>query len=101
MPEACGAQTLIIQVEATRLFGLAAAQGNARAQFNLGVMYFKGEGATKDNIYAHMWVNIAASSGDADGVKVREIIAKRMTTEDILKAIALARECMQKNFKGC
>jgi hypothetical protein len=48
-----------------------------------------------------MWVNIAASSGDADGVKVREIIAKRMTTEDILKAIALARECMQKNFKGC
>jgi TPR repeat protein len=87
-------------IPAARLFGLAAAQGHARAQYNLGVMYDQGQGVTKDTVYAHMWMNIAATFGDANAVKAREIIAEGMTKEDISKAQALARECVQKNFKG-
>jgi TPR repeat protein len=41
-----------------------AKQGDADAQSNLGVMYGKGQGVMQDNVYAHMWWNIAASSGD-------------------------------------
>ena len=44
-------------------FRLAAEQGHARAQYNLGVMYEGGRGVLQDNVYAHMWWNIAASSG--------------------------------------
>jgi len=40
-----------------------AEQGNAKAQYNLGIMYGEGEGVIQDNVYAHMWFNIAASSG--------------------------------------
>ena len=87
--------------EAVRLYGLAAAQGDASAQVNLGVMYANGQGVTQDNVYAHMWWNIAASSGDANAVKLRDIVAGKMTAADISKAQGLARECVKKKFKAC
>jgi len=37
-----------------------AQQGDARAQYNLGVMYYRGYGVTKDDVLAHMWTNLAA-----------------------------------------
>ena len=40
-----------------------AEQGDATAQSNLGVMYALGDGVIQDNVYAHMWGNIAASNG--------------------------------------
>jgi len=78
-----------------------AEQGNARAQFNLGVMYKNGQGVIQDDVYAHMWWNIAASSGNKNAVKSRGIVAKRMTPSQIAKAQKLARECVKKNYKGC
>ena len=86
---------------AASLFRPLAAQGNASAQYNLGVMYDNGQGVTQDNVYAHMWWNIAASSGDANAVKNRDIVAGKMTAADISKAQGLARECVKKNFKAC
>ena len=49
-----------------------AEQGDASAQFLLGVMYEKGKGVLQDDIYANMWYNIAASSGDENADKARE-----------------------------
>ena len=49
--------------EAVRWFRLAAEQGVASAQFNLGVAYAKGEGVPQDYVSAHMWLNLAASTG--------------------------------------
>jgi TPR repeat protein len=43
-----------------------AAQGVARAQFNLGVMYTKGEGVPQDSTEALKWYRLAAAQGDAD-----------------------------------
>ena len=48
---------------ALREFTPLAEQGNATAQLNLGSMYVLGQGVIQDNIYAHMWLNIAASNG--------------------------------------
>jgi TPR repeat protein len=78
-----------------------AEQGDAVAQYFLGTMYDNGQGVLQDNVYAHMWMNIAASSGDKDAVKYRGIVAKRMTPADISTAPKLARECVRKNYKGC
>ncbi len=46
---------------------------------------------------AHMWYNIRS----ANGVENRDNIAKQMTSEDISKARALAKECMSSNYKKC
>ena len=78
-----------------------AKQGNARAQYNLGVMYANGDGVIQDNVYAHMWWNIAASSGYKDAVKPRDIVKKEMTPADISAAQKFARECVRKKYKGC
>ena len=53
-------------------YRLAAEQGDADAQSNLGVMYQQGKGVIKDYVYAHMWWNIAASQGHKDATKNRE-----------------------------
>ena len=65
-------------------------------------MYAFGTGVLKDYVYAHMWWNIAASSGGSKSAsKNRDIIAKQMTPADISAAQTLARECVAKNYKGC
>jgi uncharacterized protein len=78
-----------------------AEQGNARAQNNLGVIYNNGWGVLLDFVRAHMWFNIAASSGNANASKNRDVIAKRMTSIQIENAQKLARECVRKKYKGC
>jgi len=64
-------------------------------------MYGLGRGVIQDNVYAHMWLNIAASSGNETASKNRDIVAKRMTPADISAAQKLARECIRKKYKGC
>ena len=86
---------------AVKWFTLAAEQGNARAQSNLGVMYAFGTGVLKDYVYAHMWGNIAATNGNKLGAKLRDDFEKKMTPADISTAQKLARECVRKKYKGC
>ena len=51
----------------TALQGLRtlAGEGNASAQFNLGVMYATGEGVPKDAVHAVAWYRKAAEQGNA------------------------------------
>ena len=86
---------------AVKWFKLAAEQGYADAQSNMGAMYGMGKGVIKDRVYAHMWGNIGASNGSEGGAKVREIAAKNMTSSQLEKAQDLARECVRKKYKGC
>ena len=87
--------------EAVRWYTLAAEQGVADAQHNLGIMYVKGEGVLQDNTMAHMWFNIASANGNEPGGTNRDKVAKEMTTADISKAQAMARECMSSDYKNC
>ena len=87
--------------QAVKWYRLAAAQGLATAQSNLGVMYAKGQGVPMDDVRAHMWFNLAAVKGDADAVKNRDLVAKRLTPQQMSEAQKLARECQARNFKGC
>ena len=51
------------EAEAVRWYRLAAEQGYAIAQHNLGVMYDKGEGVLKDDAEAVRWYRLAAEQG--------------------------------------
>ena len=51
---------------AVRGFLVHAKQGDASAQFNLGVMYDNGRGVLKDDAEAVRWYRLAAEQGDAD-----------------------------------
>ena len=50
---------------------------------NLGNMYATGRGGPQDSVQAHMWLNLAASKGDTDAVKVRDKVAEKMTPAQI------------------
>jgi len=72
--------------EALRWYRLAAEQGNEVAQDMLGFMYEKGKGLPPDYIQAHLWFNLA---GD---IEQRNIVASKMTPEQIAEAQRRARE---------
>ena len=80
---------------------MAVKQGDAIAQAHLGVMYANGQGVAQDYTPAHMWWNIAASQGDEKAADNRDQVAKTMTSDQIVNAQELARECVAKNYKGC
>ena len=86
---------------ALRAYQSLAAQGDAAAQYNLGVMYGQGQGVPQDYVTAHMWFNLAAARGDANGAKGRDIVARAMTPQQISDAHKRARECLARNYKGC
>jgi TPR repeat protein len=52
--------------QAVKWFRLAAKQGFAKAQYNLGVMYQQGQGVSQDYKTAVKWYALAAEQGDAE-----------------------------------
>ena len=91
-----------------RLLKPLAEQGFPLAQYNLHLRYRRGQGVKQDNVYAHMWWNIVASSAKGDTSKVyeasskyRDLVAKDMIPADISKAQKLAQECLSKKYKVC
>jgi uncharacterized protein len=78
--------------DATRWYRLAADQGLASAQFNLGLMYDNGKGVAQDYVLALMWFNLAAGQGNEHAVKARDLVAGRMTPDQISEAQRLVRE---------
>jgi uncharacterized protein len=85
--------------EALKWHRLAAEQGDARAQNNLGVMYDEGQGVPQDYVQAHMWFNLAGASGHANAIKNRDAVARKMTPEQIAGAQRLAREWKPKTSR--
>ena len=51
--------------QAAAWYEKAAAQGHAKAQFNLGLLYGKGQGVAQDYGQARVWWEKAAAQGDA------------------------------------
>ena len=68
-----------------------AEQGDAEAQYIMGLMYDKGKGVPQDYVLAHMWWNIAGSNGYKNAVENRNTVEKKMTKQQIEKAQEMAR----------
>jgi TPR repeat protein len=74
-----------------------AAQGDAKAQLNLGIMYAKGRGVAHDDVQAYTWFDLAAANFTTKphhdkAVKARDTLATPMTPAQIAEAPKLARE---------
>jgi TPR repeat protein len=65
---------------------LAAEQGDRDAQHNLGYLYAAGQGVEQDLVQAHMWYNIAAAHESPGAAESRDVLAARMTDEQIEEA---------------
>jgi TPR repeat protein len=87
--------------EAVKWYRLAAKQGYATAQNNLGVMYAMGKGVTQDYVRARMWFNLAASKGDENAVESLERMAKEMKPTQITDAQMMAQDCEKRNYRSC
>ena len=87
--------------EAVKWYRLAAEKGLPLAQLNLGFMYKDGLGVIQDKVLAHMWWNISASQGNESAKKNRDLLVKKMSDEEIIDALRLARQCVSNNYKGC
>ena len=53
---------------------MATDQGDARAQSNLGGMYYNGEGVPQDHVEASKWFKLTADQGDADAITALPIL---------------------------
>ena len=58
--------------QAVYLYRKAADQGNAKAQYNLGLMYEGGKGVAKDDKQAVDWYRKAADQGNEDAKQALE-----------------------------
>src|SRR5512143_3606455 len=77
---------------ALRLIRPLAEQGDANAQYTLGVFYDNGLGVPQDKVRAYMWFNLSAAQGREGAAAFRDLIARRMTPVQIAEAQKLARE---------
>ena len=79
-------------VAAAKWYLMAAEQGVAKAQRDIGRLYAIGQGVPQDYVLAHVWTNLAASQGYADAQERRDLIELLMTPAQIAEAQKLARE---------
>lgn len=82
---------------------LAAAQGSANAQFQLGRMYAEGRNALQDHMVAHYWLNLAVfrlSGADKDNAeKLRNAVAKTLPADRLMDAEQKAREWVRRTWQ--
>ena len=80
-------------------FRRAAKQGDAYAQFQLGLKYIDGEGVPQDYARAYGWLNLAAArfpapeqSARDEAVEMRDEAASLLTLAALARAQRWARE---------
>jgi TPR repeat protein len=85
--------------EATKWYRLAAEQGYATAQYNLGMMYKEGRGVPPDFVQAYFWLSLAASGFPTSeaknrnsAIRNRDLLASRLSPAQLAEAQRLARE---------
>ncbi len=85
--------------EALKWYQRAADQGYARAQYNLGMMYYFGKGVPQNNVIGYQWVILAANRGEQTARKALIALAKKIPSEQIVKARAAAQAWGQAHDK--
>jgi len=87
--------------EAVKWYRKAADQGHAKAQSNLGVMYFNGDGVPENHVRAYVWLSMAKTQGYESAKKGVETVKNLMTKQQTADAQALAAQCYESGYKDC
>jgi TPR repeat protein len=88
-------------VPAITVFRAMAAQGNARAQSLLGVMYRRGQGVSRSPVRAFVWFSRAAARGDAKARAELRDVTQAMTPEQLAQARDTAQACEASDYRSC
>ena len=72
--------------EAVAAWQAAADAGDRRAMLALGRLFVQGLGVLQDYVEAHKWLNLAASRGEAAAAKERDVLAAKMTPQQVAAA---------------
>lgn len=86
---------------ALKWYGRAARKGVAQAQFELGLMYAKGEATEASNLKAHMWWNISNHNGYENAANNLRVVTERMNEEEIVQAQQMAQTCFDSSYQDC
>ena len=78
----------------------AAESGNALAQTNLGLMYYKGKGVPPDYAEAYLWSLVAAASGYAVAAELLDPFASKLTPDQVAAAKKRAADLLKKIESG-
>ena len=62
--------------------------GKANAQFNIAIMYAKGEGVASSNVLAHAWASIAGENGEEKG----KVLAAKLESELTPNSLRLSQD---------
>ena len=87
--------------QAIKWLRLAAARGNADAQYNLGQMYAAGQGVPLDNVRSRMWFALSNANGYADAATVMRDLTAKMTPAEIEHSLDMAKRCQDSNYEYC
>jgi TPR repeat protein len=75
---------------------MAAEQGHAGAQCNLGTYYEDGQGVPQDYLLAYFWSSLSASKNPGEDYSRctmnRDYAAKQLTPEQLMKAQQMIRD---------
>jgi TPR repeat protein len=88
-------------VPAIQVFRVMAAQGNAKAQHLVGVMYHRGEGVARNSVRAFAWFSLAAAHGDREAKAKLRDVSQTMTPEELAQARDMALACKASNYRQC
>jgi len=81
-------------------FESLAKNGSHSAQFNLGVMYYKGQSVVQDVIKGYAWMALASQAGDEQWSGMRDRIYREFTDEQKKQADRQRREIYDKYADG-
>lgn len=87
--------------EALHWLRVSATHGNPQAQSNLGVAFSRGKGVAQDPIRAYAWLATAAASGDSVAITNRDVVASKLTEQQVIQAKALMIQCQRSGFGSC
>ena len=73
-------------------FSELAEKGSSISQYFLGIMCLEGLGVLQDYLKAHMWFNIAASSGHKKARNQLENLTRQLGAEQVVDAQKLAKD---------
>jgi|SRR6056300_494473 TPR repeat protein len=69
-----------------------AEQGEARAQFNLGIMYAQGKGIGKNYLLSYVWLSLANKNGHNKAKQYIKSLVKNMSKTQITEAKRIVQE---------
>ena len=74
------------------MYQVAASWAYKPAEYNLGVMYARGQGIPVDLARAMAWMTLAAERGDSGYVRARNVVRASLTPEQVVESEAILQQ---------